>query len=90
MRLRLIIRGRVQGVGYRWWLQETALRRNLQGWVRNCPDGAVEAELIGPEPDVEAVATLCASGPPAARVTEVERQLLSESGLSVSGFHIRR
>jgi len=46
--------------------------------------------LIGPEPDVEAVATLCASGPPAARVTEVERQLLSESGLSVSGFHIRR
>lgn len=90
MRMRLIMRGRVQGVGFRWWLQETALRRKVDGWVRNLPDGSVEAELAGPEPDVEAVAALCASGPPSARVTVVERQVLPEPDAPLSGFYIRR
>lgn len=90
MRMRLIILGRVQGVGFRWWLQETAQRRKVDGWVRNLPDGSVEAELIGPDPDVEAVAALCASGPPTARVTAVEQQVLPESDAPLSGFYIRR
>jgi len=88
--MRVIIRGRVQGVGFRWWLQETALRRKVDGWVRNLPDGSVEAELIGPDPDVKAVADLCASGPPSARVTTLEQQVLPEQDAPVSGFYIRR
>ena len=43
----VIIRGRVQGIGYRAWVERTAAGRGLQGWVRNCRDGAVEAVFAG-------------------------------------------
>ncbi len=68
----VIIRGQVQGVGYRAWTQRTALGHGLEGWVRNRRDGAVEALFAG-EPDVVAqMLAACRFGPPAARVHALE------------------
>ncbi len=69
----LIIHGRVQGVFYRDWTVTTARQLGVNGWVRNLPDGTVEAHLEG---DAEAVETMIATmqdGPPAARVERIER-----------------
>jgi acylphosphatase len=71
--VRLLIRGRVQGVGYRWWARDRALRLNVDGWVRNRSDGSVELLAVGPAPDVEQLSDLCWRGPAAARVMSVER-----------------
>ncbi|PQA87032.1 acylphosphatase [Hyphococcus luteus] len=68
------ITGRVQGVAYRAWTQDAARARRLSGWVRNCPDGAVEAVFSGPSEAVDAMLALCREGPPAARVDAVETE----------------
>lgn len=68
----VVIRGRVQGVGYRAWLEEAALARGLQGWVRNRRDGTVEALFAGSAEAVQAILHECRRGPPAARVAEVQ------------------
>jgi acylphosphatase len=70
----IIIRGRVQGVGYRAWTEVTALKRGLQGWVRNRRDGSVEAVFSGPEHDVTAMIAICRNGPPGARVSAVDQR----------------
>ena len=70
--LRLVIRGRVQGVGYRYSMAEEARRLGLAGWVRNKRDGSVEAVVQGPAQDVEAMRRWAASGPPSAQVASVE------------------
>ncbi|CAN5227884.1 acylphosphatase [soil metagenome] len=62
------IRGRVQGVGYRAWVEFTAEGLGLDGWVRNRRDGSVEALLAGPERVVAEMIALCRQGPSAARV----------------------
>lgn len=69
--VRLIIEGRVQGVGYRMWTVREATRRGLDGWVRNLPDGAVEALIAGPEADVAAMIDACRQGPRMAAVTAI-------------------
>jgi acylphosphatase len=71
--IRLRIEGRVQGVGYRAWLEREAHRRGLRGWVRNRRDGSVEALLIGDDDAVEAAIAACARGPRLAGVTGIER-----------------
>jgi acylphosphatase len=71
--VRLIIKGSVQGVGYRWWAQGEARRLKLDGWVRNRHDGAVELVAAGPEAAVEEMIEACWSGPPSAAVHVVER-----------------
>jgi acylphosphatase len=68
---RLTIRGRVQGVGFRYALADQARARKLSGWVRNRRDGSVEAIVAGPETDVEALIAWAHRGPPAARVSAV-------------------
>jgi acylphosphatase len=70
--LRLVIRGRVQGVGFRYAFADEAISRKLRGWVRNRRDGSVEAIVAGAAGDVDAIVAWSRRGPPAARVTAVE------------------
>ncbi|WP_209425052.1 acylphosphatase [Pararhodobacter sp. SW119] len=65
------VTGRVQGVSFRAWTQEQALARGVSGWVRNRPDGSVEAMLAGPDEAVAALIAALHEGPPAAKVVEV-------------------
>jgi acylphosphatase len=69
---RAIIRGRVQGVGYRAFVEYTAQDHGLAGWVRNRRDGSVEAVFAGPSETVAAMIEACRRGPPGARVVEIE------------------
>lgn len=71
---RVVIRGRVQRVGYRAWTEYTALELGLEGWVRNRSDGTVEAMFAGPANDVAAMLDACRLGPPGARVEAIDRQ----------------
>lgn len=71
--LGVVISGRVQGVWFRAWTQLQANRHGIDGWVRNCRDGTVEALFSGNAFDVNALLDLCADGPPGAHVTNVER-----------------
>jgi acylphosphatase len=66
-----VIRGRVQGVGYRAWAAEAAYERGLAGWVRNRRDGTVEAVFFGTAVVVITMVDSCRQGPPGARVEEV-------------------
>ncbi len=67
----MTVRGRVQGVGYRAWVEDQATLNGLEGWVRNRQDGSVEAVFAGPAQDVAEMVALCRKGPPAARVDAV-------------------
>jgi acylphosphatase len=67
----VIIRGRVQGIGYRAWTEVIALERGVEGWVRNRRDGSVEAVLIGTEQAVAEMIEACRHGPPGARVESI-------------------
>jgi acylphosphatase len=68
---RFVISGRVQGVGFRWFTHETATREGVTGWVRNLPDGRVEAHVEGEEESVTRVERALRSGPRGARVERV-------------------
>ncbi len=72
VRVHLFISGLVQGVGYRAAAMQTARRLGLSGWVRNLPDGRVEAVAEGEREAVDAFVAWCRHGPPAARVEAVE------------------
>ena len=68
----LTIRGRVQGVGYRAWVEHRARAHGVEGWVRNRRDGSVEALFAGPEDVVADMIALCRRGPSSARVDAVQ------------------
>ncbi len=68
VRAHVIVSGRVQGVWFRASTRDVALRLGLRGWVRNRPDGSVEAVFEGPRDRVERAVAWCRRGPPAARV----------------------
>ena len=68
----VVVRGRVQGVGYRAFVEDTALRLGLEGWVRNRRDGTVEAVFCGPEDVVARTVEACRQGPSGARVDAVD------------------
>jgi len=70
----VIIRGRVQGVGYRVWTEVTALERGIEGWVRNRRDGSVEALFSGEEVDVAAMIAQCRRGPTGARIEAIDQR----------------
>ncbi|HEY3908341.1 MAG TPA: acylphosphatase [Stellaceae bacterium] len=78
--VRLRVRGRVQGVGYRAWAIETAGTLQLRGWVRNRADDSVEMLVTGADDAVEAMVEACRRGPPGARVTEVETAAAEDDG----------
>ena len=69
---RVTIRGRVQGVGFRAWVEHEASRRALDGWARNRRDGSVEAVFAGPPATVAAMIEACRRGPPLARVDALD------------------
>jgi acylphosphatase len=69
---RFVISGRVQGVGFRWFTQDTAAREGVTGWVRNLPDGRVEALVEGDQESVTRVERALRSGPRGARVEKVQ------------------
>jgi acylphosphatase len=77
----LIVHGRVQGVGYRAFVEHEAKRRELQGWVRNCGDGTVEALLAGDGAAIEDMIAACRRGPLGARVDAIDRAAGQASGL---------
>lgn len=68
-----VVRGRVQGVGFRWFVQRTGARLGLGGHVRNLPDGSVETHARGDAPALEALEAALRKGPPASRVDAVIR-----------------
>jgi acylphosphatase len=70
--VRAIIRGRVQGVGYRDWAERQALSSGLKGYVRNLRDGSVELVLSGGNEEVDRVLSLCRQGPRLAIVSDIE------------------
>jgi acylphosphatase len=70
--LRIVVRGRVQGVYFRASLQQVARQHSVRGWVRNLPDGNVEAVLAGPREAIDAVVSWAHHGPRGARVEGVE------------------
>lgn len=76
IRAHVIISGRVQGVFFRAHTRDFAEKFGVKGWVKNRPDGKVEALFEGDEEDVKAVIDWCNDGPPGARVTgvDVERE----------------
>ena len=69
---RLLIRGLVQGVGFRFFTERAARHLGLRGYVRNLPDGRVEAVVGGPDEDVDAFIAQVRQGPAAGRVDQVD------------------
>lgn len=82
---RLVITGRVQGIGYRAWMVRKARELGLSGWVRNRPDGAVEALIAGDVASIEEMARLCRRGPRMAEVSSIEEDLVDPP--EEAGFH---
>jgi acylphosphatase len=73
--------GRVQGVGYRAFVEHEALRRGIEGWVRNCRDGSVEAVFAGEPAIVAAMIEACRRGPHSARVDALDQRAGNEDDL---------
>jgi acylphosphatase len=86
---RALARGRVQGVFYRASAEAEARRLGLAGWVRNLPDGGVEAHLQGPPAAVETMLAWMRRGPPLARVDTVEVEV-RELDARYQRFEVRR
>ncbi len=91
-RVHLQIRGLVQGVSYRASTRAQALSLGLTGWVRNLPNGDVEAVAEGPTEAVEALVRWCRVGPEEARVTSVAvlDEPVERLGERLAGFEVRR
>lgn len=83
---RVVVDGRVQGVGYRQGCADRARALRLSGWVRNRPDGRVEALFEGPAGAVVQMLDWCRSGPPMARVTDL--RVAEEIPGGLSGFRV--
>jgi acylphosphatase len=83
---RLVISGRVQGVGYREWMAQKARALGLSGWVRNRVDGSVEALVAGEIAAVEELLRLCRRGPRMAEVSIIEEDMADPP--DYPGFHL--
>ena len=81
----VMITGRVQGVGYRAWVEHRAKNHDLEGWVRNRRDGSVEALFAGPHAVVSDMVESCRRGPSSARVDSVQ-----DEGTSPDMLRLRR
>ena len=84
---RYIISGRVQGVGFRYFTHAVAARENIHGWVRNLPDGRVEADAEGEADALERFERALRHGPPGARVERLEIEHTAPGGRD-TGFTV--
>jgi acylphosphatase len=83
-----VVRGVVQGVGFRWFVHRRATELGLDGWVRNRPDGSVELLAEGPGDALEALLAAAGEGPDGAWVSDLQVRREPPTGLS-GGFSIR-
>src|SRR5260370_36790749 len=83
--IHVTVRGRVQGVGYRAWVEHQALASRLEGWVRNRRDGSVEAVFAGPADIVANMIARCRRGPPSARGAALTEEPARAGGLNLRG-----
>ena len=72
MKKHLVISGKVQGVGFRYWLQRLAIEKNIYGWVKNKTSGNVEALIVGEGKEVLELIKLCKMGPSPAKIDYVQ------------------
>ena len=84
MKKHIIISGKVQGVGFRYWLSKKANQKNIYGWVRNKVSGEVEALFIGDNAKISDLIKLCKKGPTSSKVTKIIVQNYQEEFLSRS------
>jgi len=89
VRAHVVVRGRVQGVWFRGAMQDEARRLGVSGWVRNRPDGSVEAELEGPREAVDGVIAWAHHGPSGARVADIRVDWIPPRG-EQGGFVVTR
>jgi len=88
--LRLVVRGKVQGVGFRWFVRETARRCELRGWVRNNSNGTVELVAAGDPECVDRLLSAIRRGPQGARVDEVNEEPLDDAATLPSPFAVHK
>ena len=74
MKKHIVITGKVQNVGYRYWLYKEAIEKNISGWVRNKISGEVEALVIGNDTDINNLIKLCKKGSSLSKVTKIKVQ----------------
>ncbi len=84
MKKHIVITGKVQGVGFRYWLYKAAIQRNIDGWVRNKTSGEVEVLLVGNETEVNSIIKLCEKGPATSEVIKVSVKNYEEEYLKKS------
>ena len=84
MKKHIIISGKVQGVGFRYWLHKKANQKNIYGWVKNKVSGEVEALFIGDETKINDLIELCKKGPSSSKVTKIIVQNYQKEYLSRS------
>ncbi len=88
MTARWIVSGRVQGVGFRWFVRIAAQERRVTGGVRNLEDGRVEIQVSGESDRIAALLSAVRQGPPGARVDSVEN-LAADPDSALGGFEVR-
>ncbi len=88
VRVHVVAQGRVQGVGFRAFLQSQAMRRGLSGWVRNLPDGRIEAEVEGHSVLVDEIIQVVKRGPSLASVQDVQVEWVDPNAQGSSDFLI--
>jgi len=89
MVLHFLIQGRVQGVGFRWYVHREASELDLRGWVRNTEDGDVEVVVHGEEPDLSELRASLRRGPRGSRVDRVVEHILAEAeAANLTSFRI--
>lgn len=88
--LHVVVRGRVQGVGFRWFVRERARSLGVSGWVRNDADGSVEVYAVGSPVELEKFRRMLEQGPPAADVDVVEDEQEEPSAPALTPFGVLR